>query len=192
MPNKTIGRPSTYTKTIGLQICARIAAGESLGQVCQDDKFPGRATVFRWRQKNPEFDQAYLQAREMLYERWADDIIDIADDSSADVVEKTGRNGAVYMAADHDHINRSRLMVESRKWLLSKLLPDTYGDQLAVDHKGKITHDVNLSDRERMRRFVLFMLEDGNTIDGESTPVVAPDAIAKPIPQPFPVDQTTD
>ena len=174
MTNKTIGRPSTYSKTVGLQICARISSGESLAQVCQDDKFPGRATVFRWRQKNPEFDRAYLQAREMLYERWADDIIDIADDSSADMVEKTGRNGTVYMAADNDHINRSRLMVESRKWLLSKLLPDQYGDQVAVEHKGAVNHTVDMSDRERMRRFALFMLEDqgsGDVVDGVATPV---------------------
>jgi len=181
-----MGRPSTYTPEVGALICERIAMGESLNQVCRDDELPGRATVFRWRQKNPDFDVLYLRAREMLYEQWADEIIDIADDSSADVVEKVGRNGATYMAHDHDHINRSRLMVESRKWLLSKLLPNTYGDTVGIDVKGEITHTTDLSDRERMRRFALFMLEDGNTIDGDATEIPKPQTPPSPAEHPVP------
>jgi hypothetical protein len=30
-------------------------------------------------------------------------------------------------------------MVDSRKWLLSKVLPKVYGDKVAVDHAGGVS-----------------------------------------------------
>jgi hypothetical protein len=37
---------------------------------------------------------------------------------------------------DHEHINRSRLKIDSRKWLLSKLLPSKFGDRVAAELTG--------------------------------------------------------
>ncbi len=167
---KPTGRPSTYTEKVGTIICDRIANGESLRSIARDPKLPGRETIYRWRDKNSAFDKQYTRAREMLYEGWADEIIEIADDSTTDLVTKTGRNGATYEAVDQEHIQRSRLKVDTRKWLLSKLLPKQYGDRVEVEHGGEVTHNLQLSDRERMRRFALFMLEDraaGAIVDGE-------------------------
>ena len=166
----TTGRPSTYTPEVGDIICAKIASGQSMRSVCLEPGMPGRATIHRWRSKNPAFDAQYAQAREMLYELWADEITEIADDSTTDMVIKTGRNGATYEAVDQEHIQRSRLRVDTRRWLLSKLMPKQFGDRIGVEVGGEVVHKLELSDRERMRRFALFMLEDraaGVTIDGE-------------------------
>lgn len=167
-----MGRPSTFTTQVGDLICARIAEGESLRAVCRDEGMPGRATVFRWRDKNPAFDGQYTRAREMLYEHWADELLEIADDSTTDMITKTGRNGSTYEAVDQEHIQRSRLRVDTRRWLLSKLMPKQFGDRIGVEVGGEVLHKLELSDRERMRRFALFMLEDraaGVTIEGEAT-----------------------
>lgn len=61
-----------------------------------------------------------------------DDIIAISDDSSKDTITKTARDGSEYDAPDNEWIQRSRLMVDSRKWLASKICPKLYGEKVAV------------------------------------------------------------
>lgn len=173
-PRHAGGRPSTYTAEQALEICERISGGRTLNQVCRDDDMPAQSTIRAWRRKNPEFDSLYAQAREDLYEHWAGECIDIADDGTTDYVTKIGRNGREYEAVDQEHIQRSRLRVDTRKWLLSKLKPKVYGEHLDVDVAGAIDHNVVLPDRERMRRFALFMVEDqaaGQLIEGQAEPV---------------------
>ena len=164
------------TEAAQLEICARIANGESLTHVCKDPKLPARQTVTKYLvsvdAENSGFADRYRRARESLLDVYADEVITIADDGTTDYIIKTGRNGHEYMAVDQEHIQRSRLRVESRKWLLSKLRPEEYGDKMAVDVDTKLTvkHDIGtLSEREKMRRFALFMVEDHRqpVIEGE-------------------------
>ena len=154
------GRPSSYTPEMGALICERVAAGQSLRAVCRDPELPDRATVYRWTTKNPEFRSQYAQAREILYAHWAEEILEIADDGTTDYQLKVGRNGREYEAVDQEHINRSRLRVDTRKWLLSKLRPGQYGDHITYDVQGEVTVTHDLSDRETMRRMALFLMED--------------------------------
>ncbi len=61
---------------------------------------------------------------------------------------------------------------------MSKLRPEEYGDHVEVQHSGAVTVHHDLSDRERMRRMALFLLEDrgaGALIDGTASPVPAKD-----------------
>lgn len=125
------GRPLSYTKEKGNEICEWIASGKSLRSYCAIEGNPEQKTVLRWVIRMEKFRQQYAEAREMQAEIWADEITDIADDSSQDrtVIDREGREIEI---VDHDHINRSRLRVDSRKWLLSKLLPKKYGDMQQV------------------------------------------------------------
>ncbi len=61
--------------------------------------------------------------------RWADEALEIADDGSNDWMKRQGEDGEVHVIYDHEHIQRSRLRVDTRKWLLSKVLPKVYGDK---------------------------------------------------------------
>ena len=165
-----IGRPSLYSETVGAIILGRMVEGESLRSVCRDPALPDRSTVYQWMNKNPSFAAQYARAREALVEHWADEIIEIADDGTTDYVTKVGRNGTEYEAVDQEHIQRSRLRVDARRWLMSKLKPGVYGDRVEVEQTGSVTVVHELSDRERMRRFALFMLEQeakGQAIEGE-------------------------
>lgn len=135
---------------------------------------PARATVYRWLKQNSGFRDQYAQARELLVEHWADEIIDIADDGTTDYVIKTGRNGTEYEAVDQEHIQRSRLRVDTRRWLLSKLNPGQYGDHMEVQHTGQVDHRHNITDEEKVRRLALFLLDakPGSTIiDGDASPL---------------------
>ena len=126
------GRPSAYTAEIAEAICGRLAAGESLRTICEDDGMPDESTVRQWAIENREgFSPHYARAREVQFERWADEILEIADDGSCDYVVRTDDNGPE-LVVDQEHINRSRLKVDARKWLLSKLLPKKFGDKLEL------------------------------------------------------------
>jgi hypothetical protein len=155
------------------QIIERLETGETLSAICRDPAMPGRSTVLRHRDKNPAFGVRYADARLDQMDTWADQTIDIADDGTTDYIVKTGRNGVEYEAVDQEHIARSRLRVDTRMRLMAVIAPHTYGERQTVEHTGSVDHVVKLSDRERMRRFALFMLEDqaaGVTIDGELAP----------------------
>ena len=178
---KTVGRPTTFSKEIAETICARMAEGESLRSICRDHYMPHRSSVYQWLRKNAAFADLYTQARELLVESWGDEMLEISDDGTTDYVIKKGRNGTEYEAVDQEHIQRSRLRVDTRKWLMSKLAPRKYGDRVEHEHLGEVTVTHELSDRERMRRMALFLLEDkaaGAMIEGQSEPVA--DKVSEP------------
>ena len=74
-----------------------------------------------------------MRAREVGYLKMADEMLEIADDSTRDYVERQNKDGSTYKAVDHDHIARARLRVDTRKWLLAKALPKIFGDKPAVE-----------------------------------------------------------
>lgn len=132
-----MGRDSTYTPELADEICARLETGESLRSICRDLHMPAEASVRRWVVSHPEFAQRYSQARDMGLEAMAEDLFEIADDGSNDFTERENeRTGRVSILPDHEHINRSRLRVDTRKWYLSKLAPKRYGDRIAMEHSG--------------------------------------------------------
>ena len=119
---------TTYTQETAERICAEIADGKSIGSVCKMEGMPSRRTVFNWLNQFPEFVKLYQIACEERAEGYVEEIIDIADDASHDYVSD-GEGGE---RVDHEHIQRSRLRVDTRKWIACKLKPRKYGDKLAV------------------------------------------------------------
>jgi len=74
----------------------------------------------------------WLAGREEQADRYFEEIIEIAKDSSGDYT--VDRNGE--WVVDHENIQRSRLRVDALKWVASKLAPRKYGDRVEHDHKG--------------------------------------------------------
>lgn len=132
------GRPSIYTPELAARICERLAAGESLRSICRDDDMPDGTTVYDWLKTNVEFSQQYAEARDKGLEAMAEETLQIADDGQNDWMDRELENGRIERVVDHEHINRSRLRVDTRKWYLSKLAPKRYGDRLAVEHSGSV------------------------------------------------------
>lgn len=93
---------------------------------------PHESTVRSWaRDDVDKFSTQYTRAREIGYYGMADDLVDIADDGTNDYVEKERENGTKFIAFDAEHVQRSKLRVDTRKWLLAKALPKVYGDKVA-------------------------------------------------------------
>lgn len=131
-----MGRPSTFTQEVADVICERIAAGESVRAICRDEDMPAQSTVFAWLARHESFAEQYARAKEAQAEFMADEIVEIADDGRNDWMERLGDEGqGIGWQLNGEHVQRSRLRLDSRKWLLSKLLPKKYGDRLDVNTK---------------------------------------------------------
>ena len=130
------GRPSDYSAELAAKICSELAEGRSLRDVCSDEGMPAESTVRAWAVEDREgFSAQYARAREIGYHAMADELMDIADDGRNDWMERRGEEDAGWQA-NGEHIQRSRLRVDARKWMLSKVLPKIYGDKQEVDHKS--------------------------------------------------------
>lgn len=160
--SEKIGRPSIFTLELAAQICQRIAEGESLREVCRDESMPSTSTVMRWARDNEVFREQYAKAREDLLEHWAEEIMEIADDGSNDWIQRNEKDNPGY-ASNGEHINRSRLRVDTRKWLLSKLAAKKYGDRVSAELSGPNGGPIQteeVTDTERARRLA-FVLQQG-------------------------------
>lgn len=135
-----MARPSDYTEEMGDQICAKLAEGKSLASICRDEPFPSTVTVYAWMRKYPEFLNNYVRAREDQADTLADEILAISDDSTNDTIVDPD-TGA--LKANTEWINRSRLRVDARKWIASKLKPKKYGDSMT--HKGDPDQPISVS-----------------------------------------------
>jgi hypothetical protein len=133
------GRPSTYTESIAREICERMSEGEVLKQILRDEHMPDRKTVMNWLRARPEFDAEYIRAREQMMDVWAEEVVEIAEDGTNDWMERELAAGRIVTVTNNEAVARSKLRVDSRRWLLSKLRPETYGDSQRIDLKGKIT-----------------------------------------------------
>lgn len=127
-----MGRPTDFTQDIADAICEHIASGKSLRNYCEMDGTPGQTTVFRWLAAHEAFREQYARAREAQADAFFDDMLEIADDGRNDFMLKTNADGGSVAVVDHEHIQRSKLRVDARKWMASKLAPKKYGDRTQV------------------------------------------------------------
>lgn len=125
MAKRRARRPVQFKSTIAAAICARLAAGETLRVICRDPSLPAEEVVRGWAIDRPAFAAAVRRAREIGYATLADELLEIADDRSADTyIDDKGKP-----RSDAEAIQRSRLRIETRKWLLAKALPRLWGDR---------------------------------------------------------------
>lgn len=116
----------SYTQEAADEVIERMCGGESLTQICKSPHLPGVSTVFYWSNNHEEFRERYVKARETLAEYWAYQVIDISDGEFKDVPLLNAKLA-----------NRDRLRVDTRKFLLSKIIPKVYGERITQEHVGK-------------------------------------------------------
>ncbi len=90
--------------------------------------------MFRWLAANASFCDQYARAKQAGCDALFEELLEIADDGSNDWMERELASGAIVSVPDHEHINRSRLRVDARKWALSKLNPKKYGESSRIAH----------------------------------------------------------
>lgn len=107
-----------------------ISNGKSLRGVLDSadrEILPSCVTWFEWMKQDEEIVKQYALACEARQEMIFDQIMEIADKQGEDVIET--EDGEI---VNHNIINRNRLQVDARKWMLGKMNPKKYGDK--IDH----------------------------------------------------------
>jgi hypothetical protein len=121
-----MARPTIYNQALADLICERVATHDmGLQQLCDTyDDLPCKYTILSWRHKYDSFSSQYARAKERQVNLLAEQILEIADDAKNDyTIDENGKK-----VIDHELAARSRLRIDSRKWLASKLAPKLYGD----------------------------------------------------------------
>lgn len=131
------GRPTTYSKDLADKICEQLASGDSMRTVCKADEMPAMSTVFKWIREIPEFSKQYVKAKEEAADALAEEMMDIADDASNDWMAKHGKDTQESWQLNGEHVQRSRLRIDTRKWIASKLKPKKYGDKIDMTSGGE-------------------------------------------------------
>ena len=106
-----------------IRVLEEMASGKTLNQVLNEDFRGFKAGAFlKWVKRDPERHGLYKEAKELRTEHWAGEIIEIAD--AQDEVED---------------VQRSRLRIDSRKWLMGSDNRKVYGETKTIDVAGSIS-----------------------------------------------------
>lgn len=130
------GRPSVFTQDLADKICEELAQGKSMRTVCKEENMPDMSTVFRWLRTNKEFQEQYARAKQESADAMAEEVLDISDDGRNDWMEKEYGDNIMWVT-NGEALQRSRLRVDTRKWLMSKMKPKKYGEKMDVTSDGK-------------------------------------------------------
>jgi len=127
-------------KELFIDICTEITKGKSLRNILKEENMPSTATFFKWISDDEEKLKQYARACDIRAEVIFDEMLEIADDGSNDFTKKIAPDGSEIEILNSEHVQRSRLRVDTRKWLLSKLNPKKYSDKIQqdIELKGQI------------------------------------------------------
>ena len=155
-----------YSEELAIRICEELSNGVSLARICARPQMPSQGTIYRMLAEEPFFREIYTRARESAAHTLFDQMIDIADDSSRDLLADGSANNAA--------IARARIQIETRARVAGKLAPRVYGERieqltqavtinnntLAIDARA-----LDGSQRESLRAMLL-QARDAKTIEG--------------------------
>lgn len=160
-PETKIGRPTKYTPELCEGICALMAEGRSLRSICIMDNMPAISTVMRWLTDadKADFQEQYQRAYDQRALAIFEEMLDIADDGSNDWMERETRSGTITVL-DHEHVQRSKLRLDARYWMLQRMAPKRFGDKMQIDSKVDITKHYSDDDKAILDRMVEKRLAD--------------------------------
>jgi hypothetical protein len=124
-----------YSEELGKKICRAIATStDSMTEICnRNPDFPVREVVWGWRIDFPDFANMYDNAKRTQADLLVEEIKEIADYTARDNLLKQNKDGSEYEVANTEWIARSKLRVDTRKWIACKLIPKVYGDLAKLD-----------------------------------------------------------
>jgi hypothetical protein len=121
--------------------------GESLRAICRGPGMPSEGTVRGWAVRDFDgFSERYRAARSLLMDYWADQIVDIADESELDPRDRQIPTGI-------------------RQWIMSKVPPRRYGERLLragyPENPRRVMHHQQLTDAQidALDRFTQSLIE---------------------------------
>ncbi len=129
-------RPSKYENKADIcdLVLSGMRGGLSAFKACEAAGVP-HSTFMEWLKVDASLADRYARAREDLIERIANETMAIADQAFTEIEEQElnakGEPVVVKRKIAVD-VQRAKLQVDTRKWLLSKLAPKKYGEKLEL------------------------------------------------------------
>lgn len=134
---KKRGAPSKYSDKLFKAICFDIAnTSRGTKHICEEHEIT-YTTFKNWINDDEDLFALYARAKDMQADMLAEEIISIADDSKDDTIETFDKHGKRIKVEDKEWTSRSKLRIDARKWVASKLKPKKYGDKIDVTSKDK-------------------------------------------------------
>lgn len=120
-----------------------VEEGMSLRSILLEPDMPDRVTFFKWIDEDENKLNQYVRAMEGRADYYADEILELSDTQNVDayIEPETGKT-----IIDGTAIQRSKLQVDTRKWLMARMAPKKYGDKSTTVLEGgdkKIQIDFN-------------------------------------------------
>lgn len=114
-PPEKGGSESTYTTAVGEAICRRLANGESLVAITRDADMPCYGTVYGWIHRHADFEDMYVQAREIQADYLFDEAREVA------------------LGSTHATVWSDRLRFDTIRWQAARMKPHKYIERVVVD-----------------------------------------------------------
>ena len=127
--------PEAQPEAWGAALCEWLSLGQTMASFCRQQGRPTYSTIYAALNNDRELAARVAHARDVGYDAIADNCFGIADDGSGDTWIDDNGNERV----NSDHIQRSKLRIETRLKLLACWNPKKYGNKQEVEHKGQMT-----------------------------------------------------
>ena len=133
------------------EVCAQLERGLSLYQACDAvSGAPSASTFLGWVQRDPALGEQYTQARARGYALLAEEINELTHRTHEVIMVQKRDAAGNPMYDEHgepllekslatlspDVVALRRLQIDTKKWVLSKMLPKVYGDKVVQEHTG--------------------------------------------------------
>ncbi len=126
---KTVGRRTTFTAEVGRKICELLADGHSLLAISKMPGMPKISTLQGWAWNADWSDESfvvnYARARALQAHREFDELKEVEGELKAGKIDP----------------HTARVLIDSIKWRLAKMLPRVYGERQHIEHSGTIKHE---------------------------------------------------
>ena len=125
-----MARYTLYTPELAELILDELCSGRTLADVCGDPGMPSIRTVNLWVLQNREgFRAPYHEAREIGWLTLSDQMLKIADDCRQDRTLRRNKDGSCEFVVNLAAIRRAQQQINTREWLLSRMLPRVFGNR---------------------------------------------------------------
>ena len=142
------GRPKVLTEADYDRVLEGLMDGRSLTEVCRKPGLPCVKTILkRVVDERSGFGEAYARAREVGLLQMEDELLQLSDGAGQDEKDPKLANAAV---------QRARLQVDTRKWVMSKQNPRRYGDRVIVGGDAD-SAPIQLSNADAAREVALLL-----------------------------------
>jgi hypothetical protein len=112
-------------KEVSVELCQRIAGGESMQKLTREVGMPDKSVFLKWCHDDPELMQLYHTALKMRAAGMAEELVDHC-------------NALMQPGLTSEQVQAMKVVVNTKQWTMSRLLPRMYGDHQIVEHTGEV------------------------------------------------------